>query len=727
MGNDQQCFPPDEECMLLRVQTHFLVLEYTSKFPRTICGPRRHHHGSIQGGFICEGHHLCAINSWRLKMGETFVDKQIDSQEDDSQLCLNKEIGSGEENGLEISEMKLKRLLGIVKPEQMLTSNDVKQLNSGESNQESFLQRRQHGLDVRIPKAMRFISFDEKYLQRCLDFLEFRQSNSVILYSLPTQCNISMNSKSSKMKILFDRIEPSRNSRRNTNDLGSFAIQCPLASGTGNVVIGPAAQWIMGTVDGKEKASSISMSPLFRHFGSPDNNMNLGRLGSVDVKATKYSEFRSSPSAPSFSSPQKLETETAALGNQTYGSAPLHKRFISISSTNSTCSNQVFSSASTTVSQGMLHWIWKSGIPHFVFSVDDQNEVYVANLWKVESTEDKDLDYMYLFHSRTSVQKIQGSCDIAADLLGKMKVSNTLSLCSDNSKVTETEFVLFGAKEKHIGDTQSLVPTLRKNKGTPQKVVDMLRTKHLFKHSSTPKIGGPSSILEDFSLDPCEDICNKLDASGRRSLLECPQGLELAAIVVKNHLRDNSKEATVGGWGLKFLEKARVRPANTSLEASVSSDIGQESCHRTRSDCSTSTTVLVPVGIHGGPRTKNGGPSSLTERWRSGGKCDCGGWDIGCPLTILNNRPSKQEELSHANAQEEYKSCDLFIEGAKQDIPTLRMVNIHDGLYVIHFQSTLSALQAFSIGVANIHTQNPTLCAKNVQKLKQQKSGVRFM
>ncbi|KHN24672.1 60S ribosomal protein L23, partial [Glycine soja] len=41
---------------------------------------------------------------------------------------------------------------------------------------------------------------------------------------------------------------------------------------------------------------------------------------------------------------------------------------------------------------------WKQGVPHFVFSADDQKEVYVAKLSKVDTTHDEDLDYVYLFH-----------------------------------------------------------------------------------------------------------------------------------------------------------------------------------------------------------------------------------------------------------------------------------------------------------------------------------------
>ena len=70
--------------------------------------------------------------------------------------------------------------------------------------------------------------------------------------------------------------------------------------------------------------------------------------------------------------------------------------------------------------------------------------------------------------------------------------------------------------------------------------------------------------------------------------------------------------------------------------------------------------VVVPAGVHGGPRTKNGGPSSLVERWRSGGSCDCGGWDIGCPLTILNAGPNNKDVLYQGGVFGKSNSFELF-------------------------------------------------------------------
>jgi hypothetical protein len=47
--------------------------------------------------------------------------------------------------------------------------------------------------------------------------------------------------------------------------------------------------------------------------------------------------------------------------------------------------------------------------------------------------------------------------------------------------------------------------------------------------------------------------------------------------------------------------------------------------------------VVIPTGNHSLPSGDSRGPSSLLDRWRSGGGCDCGGWDMACPLTVFGN------------------------------------------------------------------------------------------
>lgn len=59
------------------------------------------------------------------------------------------------------------------------------------------------------------------------------------------------------------------------------------------------------------------------------------------------------------------------------------------------------------------------------------------------------------------------------------------------------------------------------------------------------------------------------------------------------------------------------------------------SSYRNNSQDHLHATVVLPSGVHSLP--SNGGPSSLIERWKTGGSCDCGGWDLACKLKVLAN------------------------------------------------------------------------------------------
>ncbi|KAL5712025.1 hypothetical protein ACHQM5_014235 [Ranunculus cassubicifolius] len=530
-----------------------------------------------------------------------------------------------------------------------------------------------HATDLRIPKCMHFTSFSESYLQYCLDLAEVRAANSSSsACSLPVPCNISVSLKSSEYDGSFDSIlEPRQHISKSTSDLGPFIIQCPSSTRSG--------QWIVSTVEGNQSARSIMNDPLL-HLSALNTFMNIAEVGLVDVKRTQENSRMSIPSRFSVSLPKKLETETSNFGNQKYGPKSLTEQPFTISEANSIGSYQSFApslSSPGTYSQGILRCEFETGVPYFLYSVDGQKEVYEAKILKVESSDNKDVDYVYSFYTKKG-----GRLD---DLVGRMKVSSSLRLCSDlnNANFKETEFVLFSVDAKQIANLSSSDAVLGKQV-YQNKVVDIFRPKHVRKHRSSFKHGVQNS------LNSCED--DVID--------------ELAAIIVKEQVRDDPQTA-VGGWGLKFLEKARVERANTSQEASVSSRDCVETNSLNESGCARSVSVIIPAGFHGGPRTRIGGPSRLTERWKSGGRCDCGGWDLGCPFTILSNQ-SSTEVSAHDKAEDQ--SLDLVIKGTKQRAPTLKMVNINDGKYQIHFQSSLSTLQSFSIGVAMIHARTQSLC-----------------
>lgn len=326
------------------------------------------------------------------------------------------------------------------------------------------------------------------------------------------------------------------------------------------------------------------------------------------------------------------------------------------------CENQKFvlpdasCSSSSAYDQGTLHCSWNDGFPSYVFSVEGKRRVFITTNVLKDSISDMGVDYIYLIHS--------GAKDSDHHLLGEMRVSTSFELCPHGTEFMETRFVLYANDDDIEGDERNSDQKNRKNKGLSKKMANVFRRRSFIR----------SFGMQESFLEPNQD----------GGLLPPPKH-ELAAIVMKDHIRGSRKEGDLGGWGLKFLRK----------------DDNRESCSHY---CSTGMNVLIPAGFHGGPRSRiGGGPSSLIERWRSGGSCDCGGWDLGCPLTVLHARPNRRDVLGDG------VSFDLFVQGCKQNEAVLKMADVRGGLYGF---VTLSTLQSLSIAVAATHSRSPILGPK---------------
>ncbi|KAK4341651.1 hypothetical protein RND71_040152 [Anisodus tanguticus] len=475
------------------------------------------------------------------------------------------------------------------------------------------------GLQNKLPKHI--ISFDERYFLRCLELVHINST-----------CNFS-----SKMQIL------AKSENLCTN--GNLAIECPQAARTESYVPDSSSEWILGAITGSKSMLNILKSPLLNQLGSV-NKENIH-----DSEEAVFSDFMSSPGGFSVSLSQKLQKETAGPECHVYGSEHVHRRVLSVSSTTtSTCSDQSCLSAASPISQGMLQRRWENGLPHYVFSVDGKKDVYAADLLKIDSPDDKFLDYVYTFHLRPEGEKERAFCARDSHLVGKMTVSTSVTLSSTKLEIMETRFVVFGSMDQYMDEIQTS-HILRKNKRLAKKVTDVFRTSQSYKQRSLSKFVGTNAILEDASWTPSIDMYDDYYYSCGNALLDqqIPPNFELASIVMRDPIYDNSKEVETGGWGMKFLKKSPT--PETSVECRS----------RGTSECSTSMDVIVPTGFHGGPRSRNAGPSSLLERWSSGGHCDCGGWDVGCPLTVLKT----EMELHHK----------LHLETAKLLISIYRVQN----------------------------------------------------
>ncbi|PHT85554.1 hypothetical protein T459_07660 [Capsicum annuum] len=545
------------------------------------------------------------------------------------------------------------------------------------------------GLQNKLPKHI--ISFDERYLLRCLELVHVHST-----------CNFS-----SKMQI-SSKSSGSREVRNeNICTNGNLAIECPQAAGTESYVPDSSAEWILGAITGSKSMLNILKSPLLNQLGSVNCTVDSGKENIHDSEEAVFSDFMSSPGGFSVSSSQKLQKEMTGSEYHVHGSEPVHRRVLSVSSTASTCSDQSCLSAAAPISQGMLQRRWKNGLPHYVFSIDGKKDVYAADLLKIDSPDDKFLDYVYTFHSRPEGKKERGFSARESHLVGKMTVSTSVTLSSTKLEIMETRFVVFGSMDQYMDEIQTS-HTLRKNKRLAKKVTDVFRTSHSYKQRSLSKFGGTNSILEDASWTPSVDMYDDYYSCGNALLdQQIPPNFELAAIVTRDPIYDRPKETETGGWGMKFLKKSSTGSKNAPPQASM------ECCSRDTSDCSTSMDVIVPTGFHGGPRSRHVGPSSLLERWSSGGHCDCGGWDLGCPLTVLK---TGNEASSLTTTSGDCQTFDLYLQGSKQSAPVMKISNIHDGLYYIHFHSTLSALQSFAIAAAFIHRHSPFLRPKLYRK-----------
>ncbi|XVE79487.1 hypothetical protein DITRI_Ditri14bG0063000 [Diplodiscus trichospermus] len=112
-----------------------------------------------------------------------------------------------------------------------------------------------------------------------------------------------------------------------------------------------------------------------------------------------------------------------------------------------------------------------------------------------------------------------------------------------------------------------------------------------------------------------------------------------------------------------------------------------------------SVTVILPSGVHSLPN--KGEPSSLIQRWKSGGACDCGGWDLGCELRILSNNSQFSQQPSSLKGSSTANQFELFSQGGVQEKKHFfRVAPFKDGIHSVEFNSSLSLIQAFSICIA---------------------------
>ncbi|XP_039016264.1 uncharacterized protein LOC120146843 [Hibiscus syriacus] len=173
-----------------------------------------------------------------------------------------------------------------------------------------------------------------------------------------------------------------------------------------------------------------------------------------------------------------------------------------------------------------------------------------------------------------------------------------------------------------------------------------------------------------------------------QALAKFTPSTELAAVVIKIPGESNLQQTD------KEVEK-------TGSTESLATD--GCTCNFMESPSFSSTTVILPGGVHGLPN--KGMHSPLIDRWRYGGLCDCGGWDIGCKLHILSNQNRRCCKNSRMH-QACLDRLELYPQGkTHKNMPMFSLVPHKKGIYAIEFSSSITALQAFFISVTVISCQ----------------------
>lgn len=155
-----------------------------------------------------------------------------------------------------------------------------------------------------------------------------------------------------------------------------------------------------------------------------------------------------------------------------------------------------------------------------------------------------------------------------------------------------------------------------------------------------------------------------------------------------------------------------VENGNNFLKNECQKCLAEDGCLRSsgENDVSSRTTVILPGGIHGSPN--KGEPSPLIYRWKTGGLCDCGGWDIGCKLLVLSNH--KERSIITRSSKSHPEHFQLFVEeGAEQNKPLFTLMPLKDGFSKVEFSSSITHLQAFFISVSVLTCQKEIALAMN--------------
>lgn len=245
--------------------------------------------------------------------------------------------------------------------------------------------------------------------------------------------------------------------------------------------------------------------------------------------------------------------------------------------------------------QAFLQLTMKNGLPLFKFVVNNKSEILAATVKELTSSGKDDSSWIYTFYSVHEIKKRSGS------------------------------WISQGSKGHNSSYAYNVVAQMKVSSSHCTESEQDLKNQHIVKEY----------VLFGVYL-----------TQGKEKAPEFILNRELAAIAIKfptgnlNHGNDSIENKDLMEEGVK-----EVFP-----EDRCSSAVGENG-----DPCTT--TVILPGGVHGLPIS--GGPTPLIDRWKFGGSCDCGGWDVGCNLQILTSQDRcwHLRQPDHCNVRNRF---DLF-------------------------------------------------------------------
>ncbi|KAK1695775.1 hypothetical protein QYE76_012472 [Lolium multiflorum] len=409
-------------------------------------------------------------------------------------------------------------------------------------------------------------------------------------------------------------------------------------------------------VDGKKKARSNPFRKIMDPFMKSKSMRNPSRMEMVDEKCGNP-PVRGKDSAlrkPLLSGNARTEHSSAPTCQTSGEARPM----------------------TVTSSPTHLHAVLKldpdEGAFGFEFSTKGLEESIYANTWKSGN----ELNWIYTFHSagkrssavgRTS--KDRRGCP--PPIVGQMHVSSYLYSEVEEDGILNnsatSEFVLYDIA--HARRSSAVDITQRKDATQPP-------------------------------------FCNVVRNSISRESLERNNMLER-----KSTARSNSDALASCLWSQEDL--------HPHLE--VAAVVIQVPFHKTGSkevkagSAPGTVKVVTTGGAHGLPRDDDTSPSPLLNRLKSGGQCDCGGWDMSCPIVVLDNAYDSYWVDSVMN--ESKHPMELFVKGNQEVLPALSMKVDGKGDLSVDFHARLSALQAFSVCISLLHCSEAS-SAIGIEKFK---------